>query len=82
LDRVLDPKPLPTRLRVPPTSDLELAQHRRFGCERYATCLDASVKEKWESFSCQGCPFAAASADRSREVSAYAQARFSDGLGF
>ncbi len=73
---------MPTRLRVPPSTDFELAQHRRFSCEKYTRCLDASVKEKWESFSCGSCPFAANAGNRSREVTAYAQARFSDGLGY
>jgi hypothetical protein len=32
--------------------------HRCFACPAYSTCLDESVREGWESFSCLQCGLA------------------------
>lgn len=38
------------------STDLELARHRRPYCAHYSACLDRSVKEGWDGFTCSHCP--------------------------
>lgn len=38
------------------STDAELARHRRPYCPHYRACLDRSVKEGWDGFTCAHCP--------------------------
>ncbi len=69
--------PRPTQLDGPLRSERQIHHHRRLDCARYRECLDESVRQSWESFSCVGCPLAsgAASDARQAELRGYAQRR-------
>lgn len=51
-ERGPSPVPFPGAL----STDLELARHRRPYCAHYRVCLDRSVKEGWDGFTCSHCP--------------------------
>jgi hypothetical protein len=51
-------KPNPVPLEGTLRSERQILQHRRLGCPLYAGCLDESVRNGWESFSCLQCPIA------------------------
>jgi hypothetical protein len=67
--------PLPRPLDGPIRSEGKTAVHRRFSCPYYATCLDESVRNSWESFTCLHCPLQSMYADAREDVELYAHRR-------
>lgn len=52
----LDLRPNPVSLEGPLRSERDVAQHRRLYCGSYDRCLDHSVQEGWDGFTCTHCP--------------------------
>lgn len=71
------PVPLDGTLR----SERQILIHRRMGCPYYAGCLNESVAQRWESFSCTHCPIAAEADALPHELRKYANQRKGDPLG-
>ena len=70
-------KPFPVPLEGPLRSERQILQHRKLGCPLYSGCLNESVRNGWESFSCQRCPIAT-SVSTEPEVPGYATQRRGD----
>ncbi|HEY0881879.1 MAG TPA: hypothetical protein VGD87_10140 [Archangium sp.] len=67
-------QPTPTSLEGPLRSERDVAQHRRLYCSHYEKCLDRSVAEGWDGFTCTHCPLQAI-ADEGPGSLPYARAR-------
>lgn len=48
--------PTPTSLEGPLRSERDVLTHRRLYCAHYDRCLDRSVHEGWDGFTCTHCP--------------------------
>lgn len=51
-------KPDPSELDAPLRSERDIARHRRLYCTHYDACLNLSIANCWQSFSCLHCPLA------------------------
>ncbi|MBS1153907.1 MAG: hypothetical protein H6Q89_5605 [Myxococcaceae bacterium] len=68
-----DPTPLESTLR----SERDIMRHRRLYCLHYDKCLNASIEEGWQSFTCTRCPLSD-SADTQPRAGSFAQERRPD----
>jgi len=48
--------PFPIPLAEPMRNESAVDEHRNLNCRHYDECLNHSIREKWESFSCTRCP--------------------------
>ncbi len=71
------PVPLDGTLR----SERQILLHRRLGCPFYGQCLDRSIADGWESFSCLQCEIARVADKLPHDPGKYATARKGDRYG-
>lgn len=55
-------KPFPVPLAETMRSERAVDEHRNLYCRHYDECLNHSVRERWESFTCSQCPLKHAAA--------------------
>ncbi len=70
-------KPEPTELESTLSSEQDILRHRRLYCGHYDLCLDHSIAQGWQSFTCTKCPLSAR-ADNQPGAGAFAQERRPD----
>jgi hypothetical protein len=70
-------KPEPTELDSCLRSERDILKHRRLYCSHYEKCLDASVENGWQSFTCTQCPLSEY-ADTAPRPGSFAQERRPD----
>lgn len=67
--------PHPVRLEGELRSERQIIEHRKLACAHYRACLDHSVAEGWEGFSCVHCELAPLVPALKSRVEAFAHAR-------
>lgn len=75
LDGALSPTPV--SLEGPLRSEQDVLTHRRLYCVSYDRCLDHSVQQGWDGFTCTHCPLQK-DAMKGPGSTAYAHARRAD----
>lgn len=70
-------KPEPMALESTLRSEKDILRHRRLYCSHYDQCLNHSVENGWQSFTCTRCPLSEYADTQPRAVS-FAQERRPD----
>lgn len=70
---LFQPEPVP--LDSPLRGEKDIARHRRLYCSHYDRCLDHSIAQGWQSFSCTMCPLSEAAAKGPSTAVPFATAR-------